>query len=82
MPIERLVDVFDNKGQQVGRYTVEMPGPVQDVVYERHAIEYAIRHGDACETDRTNLMAFIRRPKPARANGGGVVLAMRANSRV
>ena len=60
MPIERLVDVFDNNGQQVGRYIVEMPGPVQDAIYERHAIDYALQRGDASETDRAKLVAFIR----------------------
>ncbi len=81
MPIERLVDVFDSKGQQVGRYIVETPGLVQDVVYERRAIDYAIQHGDAYETDRPKLMAFIRRPKAPRGNGG-VILGMRSKSPV
>jgi hypothetical protein len=62
----KLVDVFDESDEQVGCYTVVLPGHVRDSIYELHAINIAIEQGDASETDRPNTSARVRTPKPVR----------------
>ncbi len=60
MQTEKLVDVFALNGQRIGRYRVGLPERGAEKIAERRAIEQAIRDGDAGESDRRKLVAFVR----------------------
>lgn len=62
MQTEKLVDVFVLTGRRIGRYRVAIAGSGDEKLAEGRAIEAAIREGDAGESDRSRMVAVVRKP--------------------
>jgi hypothetical protein len=62
MQTEKLVDVFVLTGRRIGRYRVNLAGSGDEKLAEGSAIEAAIREGDAGESDRSRMVAVVRKP--------------------